>query len=141
MNDPLPQYIVASDKLRNTQPDQKNGAWVLFKDNRQYILPIVARYTVLRPTFADDGTATLDITNSQQDLSALAEKVLLAISDAKESLLLLAPEMLQDIWTLVRKLLLINYDYTNEEIASLIGGSSEAVSMLVSNIIVHLRKS
>ena len=76
------QYLKETRKLRPTADEQKSQ-WVLFHNDKNYLLPVVLRNQQIVPVFGDDGEIAMQVNHSDPQLPVLVDALTTYANDAK----------------------------------------------------------
>lgn len=133
MSGPIEMPLV-TEKLR-PGTDESKSQWVIFPNQRQYLLPIVARKQKFTPRFTSEGVL-LDVQQEDPEVASLIERFLdlVATVEAGE-IWFKTQDAIADFFLLVRRLILTNYDMTDDEIAELLTVTGEQMSQLFETVL------
>src|SRR4051812_20043879 len=96
---------------------------VYFHNGKAYFLPIISLYQVNTPVFHDDGTVTVETRHQDEDYARLLDnlgEIIATYDRGDKSIVFATDEIYADFFNLVRKLLLENYTFSNEELAAIL---------------------
>ena len=127
--------------------DEKNSAWVLFPNGKEYLLPRYARRVKYRPVFGTSGTK-LDSSHPDPVLAASMEKLFshvdaLRITESAQCFLILEDEFgptefFLNMLEALRVLIQTNYDYTDDQVADLLTLDAKGFEKLIEPVMRHL---
>lgn len=118
--------------------DEVKCSWVIFPNAKQYLLPIVDKDQKLVPVFNDDGTVTMKVEIPDMAMAELVQKFYFAVATVKGNVITATMEVYSDFMTLVRHLLLKNYDLTNDDLASILTLTRDDFKLLFANLMRHI---
>lgn len=126
-----------TDKLR-AGIDEYKCEWVIFPDQRQYLLPILSKTDKITPTFTETGVA-FELKAQDKDAAMLVEKFLaLAATEENGEIRISTEETLNDFFLFIRKLLQTNYEISDAEVAAILTVTSAQMSQLFGTILTDV---
>jgi hypothetical protein len=137
------QPIAAKKITEKLRPniDERRSEWVCFPNGRQYLLPVVARHQKIVPTFSDDGTVEVGVTKGDDHLANHIDAFLEILSTVDQgNIILKTTESISAFFALVRKLLIINYDFSADDLQEILTVNNQQLKQLFNTILLHVVK-
>jgi hypothetical protein len=130
-------------KIRPTANELKSQ-WVGLHNGKHYLLPVVARHQKIVPKFDDGGNVVLDVQQPDPELAPLIEgffDLVSTFNSVEKSIVFASEGVYLGFFGLVRKLLLVNYDFDGDDLTDLLTVNNEQLRYLFEAILKHLLRT
>lgn len=110
-------------------------------DGQEYLLPVIARHQQIVPRFNADGTVSVETVAKDAELAPLLDAFLELVATydrGEKSIVFATAEIYADFFRLVARLLTTNYDYSPEELTTLLTVNNEQLRVLFESIFKHV---
>lgn len=122
---------------------ESDSSWTKLYDEKLYLLPLVAKQQTTIPMFSEDGSVDFRYKYRDPELAPLIDSFIeltAQYTDGHLKIYSASLYMLKDVFALMRKLILTNYDFSNDELTELLTVSNQQLSVLYENMLKHIMR-
>src|SRR5581483_909128 len=132
---PQPSSLQIPKVTKGMKPtaDEKKSVWVSFPHLKvQYMLPQIQKGRKLVPVFYEDGSIGVDSKDRDPDLARSVDDFMLSITreEAQKREALVGLAAYEAFIKLVKSFLLVNYDFTNDELRGMLTMTQEEFGVM-----------